>query len=225
MGRKEPAAKGLGKNREVLEKQTAITRLEGDEASTRVTRDGLGERLDEIPHVPAQAPRRNRPVRAAETRVPQRHAVPVVAEEQFIGAFAREHDLDVLASQPRDEIERDTGRKCNRFVFVPHQLGERVEILLGRHDDVAMLGADRPRREARELELVGVALEKTDRECTDRLFDRSRNEGRQRARVETARQEHAQRHVAHQMAVNRRLESIPELGDLRLNALPLAGWP
>src|SRR5262245_63328368 len=95
----EPATKGLGKNGEVLEKQTAITRLEGDEASTRVARDRLGERLDEIPHVSAQAPRRNRPVRSPETRVPQRHSVPVVAEEQFVGAFARENDLHVLARQ------------------------------------------------------------------------------------------------------------------------------
>src|SRR5262245_9504990 len=96
----EPASEGLWKNGEVLEKQTAITRLEGDEASTRVTRDRLGERLDEILHVPAQAPWRNRPVRTPETRVPQRDSVPVVAEEQLIGAFARENDLHVLARQP-----------------------------------------------------------------------------------------------------------------------------
>src|SRR5512138_346199 len=95
----EPASKGLGKNGEVLEKQTAIARLERDKPSTRVTGDGLGQRLDEIPHVLAQAPRRNRPVRTTETCVPQRHSVPVVAEEQLIGAFARENDLHVLASQ------------------------------------------------------------------------------------------------------------------------------
>src|SRR5262245_11197995 len=95
----EPVSKGLGKNGEVLEEQTAITRLEGDEASTRVTRDRLGKCLDEIPHVPAKAPRRNRPVSIPETRVPQRHSVPVVAEEQFIGAFPRENDLHVFARQ------------------------------------------------------------------------------------------------------------------------------
>src|SRR5262245_11348726 len=95
----EPASEGFGKDGEVLEKQTAIARLEGDEASTRVTRDRLGKRLDEIPHVPAQAPRRNRPVRTPETRVPQRHSVAVVAEEQFVGPFARENDLHVVPRQ------------------------------------------------------------------------------------------------------------------------------
>ena len=99
LGRKKPAAKDLWKHREVLQKQTPIARLECDKATTRVTRDGLGERLDEIPHVPPQAPRRDRPVGPAETGVPQRHAVAVIAEEQFIGAFACENDLDVLACQ------------------------------------------------------------------------------------------------------------------------------
>src|SRR6185369_14386213 len=102
-------------------------------------------------------------------------------------------------------MKRDTGRKGDRFVFVPDEVGERVEILLGSHDDIAVLGADRLRGQARELELVGVALAKTDRKGSDWLLDRSRHQGGQRTRIETARQEHAKRHIAHQMAVYRRL--------------------
>ena len=59
-----------------------------------------------------------------------RDAIPVVAEEQLVGALAGQHDLDVIAGEARHEVQRHARREGDRLVLVPDQARQRVEELL-----------------------------------------------------------------------------------------------
>ena len=132
--------------------------------------------------------------------VPGRDPVPVVAEEELVGAFPREHDLDVLAREPRHEVQGYARGVGDRLVLVPDEPGQRLEELGGRHDDLAVLGAGRARCEPRVAELVGLALGKAHGKGADGLLHHRRHQGGQAAGVEPAGEKEAQRHVAHEMA-------------------------
>ena len=72
------------------------------------------------------------------------------------------------------------------------------------------IGADRARDLARVFELVERAILERDREGLQRPVDHPRHQRGDRAAVDAARQEHAERHVAHQPQADRFLEQRPE---------------
>ena len=96
---------------------------------------------------PTQRPGNQTPVRAPQPLVPGGHPIPVVAEKEFVCSLSGQHDLHVLAREPRDEVERDARREGDRLVLVPDEARQRLEELRGRHDHFPVLGSDGTGRE------------------------------------------------------------------------------
>ena len=95
------------------------------------------------------------------------------------------------------------------------QLRQRAEEIAIVDDDLVRLGADRARDLARVLELVERAVLEGHREGLQRPVDHPRHQRGDRAAVDAAGQEHAERHVAHQPEADRFLEQRAESRDDR----------
>ena len=85
-------------------------------------------------------------VDGAGAPVPGDARVLAVAGEQFVAAFAGQHDRDVLARERRDEIQRHARRVRDRLVLVPDQARQRAEEVVIVDDDLVGVGADRVAR-------------------------------------------------------------------------------
>ena len=67
-------------------------------------------------------------------------AEEVVAGERFVGAFARQHDLDALvAHEPREQEERRRRGPQDRTLRVAHDCRECLRDVAARHEDLVML--------------------------------------------------------------------------------------
>ena len=88
--------------------------------------DALGDPA--AARLPAARARRRAPARQFKSDA----RVLAVAGEQLVAAFAGEHDLDVLARERRDEVERHARRVRDRLVLVPDQPRQRAEEVAGR---------------------------------------------------------------------------------------------
>ena len=123
-----------------------------------------------------------------------------VAEEELVRAFARLRDRHALAaSEFRQVVEGEAHGIGNRLVLQPHHFREEAEEVVEGKDPLVMIGADLARHPTSPLELVrirGVVLVVADRERLDRRRIAFGEERSIRARVDAARQEHADRHVA-----------------------------
>jgi len=87
----------------------------------------------------------------------QRFAVDVVAAEQLVGPFTRQHHLDVLAGFARHEVEGHQRRVGHWIVQVPHDQRQRLAQFLFTDGLDEVLDADRRRGLGRHVHL-GVAL-------------------------------------------------------------------
>ncbi len=147
--------------------------------------------------------------------------IALVAAEQLVAADPREDHRDVLARELRHEVGRDERRVGDRLVHVPDQIRQqRRHVRL--HDDLVMIGAELlghlPRVRQLVVELrAGRALE-PDRIGLDRLRAVTTHERHDRARIDAARKERADRHVADHLVAHRALE----LGAHGLDPLLLA---
>ena len=150
-------------------------------------------------------------VGAAGAPVDERPRILAVAGEQLVAAFAGEHDLDVLAGELGHEIERHARRVRDRLVLVPDQAGQRAEEVVLVDDDLVRVGLDRGRHLPRVIELAERALLESDREGLQRPIDHPRHQRGDGAAVETAGEEHAERHVGHQPDAHRLFEPGAEL--------------
>ena len=146
----------------------------------------------------------------------------------------------MLARERRHEVQRHARGVSDRLVLVPDQFRQRAEEVAIVDDDLVAVGSDRARDLARVFELVERAILEPDRERLQRPVDEPRHQDSNRAAVDTAGQEHPERHVAHQPQADRFFEQaektrndvfrrngrigparrhIPILANLRLAAL------
>jgi len=114
--------------------------------------------------------------------------VPVVAPEGLVAGVAREHHLDVLAGQLRDEVGRDGRGVGEGLVEVPDEVLQELDGI-GLDDELAVLRAEVLRDAARVGQLVVLRLAEADRERLHRLAEVARHERDDDARVEAAAQE------------------------------------
>ena len=119
----------------------------------------------------------------------------------------------MLARERGDEIERHARRVRDRLVLVPHQLGQRAEEIAIVDHDFVRVGADGARDLARVFELVERAVLERDREGLQRTIEHPRHERRDRAAVDAAREEHAERDIGHQAQADRFFEQLAEARD------------
>ena len=196
---------------EVVEEERSRPRRHREERPPGVASHRSGQPAREHAHFLADRPRHDSAVDGPETVVPGRHSVAVVAEEELVGPFTGEHDLDVLARETGDEVQRDARVPGDRLVLVPDHPGQRLEELAGRHDHLAVLGPHRACREPGVGELVGLALGEPHGKGADRRLHHRRHERGQSAGVEATGKEQTERHVAHQVALHRRLQAGAQL--------------
>ena len=114
-------------------------------------------------------------------------------------------------------MERHAGWVRDRLVLVPHEPGQRAEEVAVVDDDLVRDRSDRP-RDLRAYQLVEVAfltrwnaaILEGDRKRLQRPVDHPRHQSRDRAAVDAAGQEHAERHIGHQTKLHRLFEELTE---------------
>ena len=143
------------------------------------------------------------PIHLSQPNVPRGDSIAVIAEEELVGPLAGEHHLDMLPCQAGDKVQRYAGGERDGFVFMPDEMGQGFEKLLGRHNDFAVFRPDRASGKPGIGEFIRFRLGKAHREGADRLLDHGSHQGRQAARIQTAGEEQAKRNVTHEMAAHR----------------------
>ena len=83
---------------------------------------------------------------------------------------------------------------------MPDELGQRAEELRGGDDQLTVLRTDRAGGEAGVGELVRLRVGKAHGERADGLAHQRRHQGSQPGRIDPARQEQPEGHVAHEVA-------------------------
>src|SRR5262249_59910248 len=121
--------------------ESARTGIEREKAPLGVTAEPPRQSARKSFGPRAELLRHERKIHPPETLVPNGRAVPRIAEKKLVGAFARQHDLDVLARQSRDEIERHAGGVRDRLVLVADEIRQRGEKFPRPEDDLAGLRA------------------------------------------------------------------------------------
>ncbi len=127
--------------------------------------------------------------------------VGVVAREQLVAAVAGECDRHVLARQLRHHEGREQRHIRERLVQMhdePIEQGDDV----GRHESLPMVRRESLRDLSRKRQLVVAAIVESHAEAVHRgavFLRRFGHEGDHGARVDSAREEHAERHVAHHL--------------------------
>ena len=193
-----------GKDREVLVEKPADAGSRREEAAARLAASARGKRCVAADGCRiTDETRCNARSRPPEALVPRRDPVAVVAEEQLVRAFARQHHLHVLAGQPRDEVEseRSTGTRSAR------PRARRAAAARGRTRSGVTTTSRccaptaRAARRAYGSSLAS-ARRSPPRTCGSALHHAGHERG-EPARVDAAGQEQPERHVAHQMALAR----------------------
>src|SRR5262249_28632589 len=121
----------LGENSEVLVEERSRSRGQRKERPLGVAPGCSGKSARERSESLADGRRNQRAVDRADAVVPRRHPVAVVTEEELVGPFTREHDLDVLTRETGDEVQRDARGERERLVLVPDEPWQRSEELAG----------------------------------------------------------------------------------------------
>ncbi len=169
-----------------------------------------------------------KPLPQRRRRAPQRRGQPVeiglvvaaevtpIAAEQLVAADTGENHRHVAMRELRNEIRRDERGVRDRLVHVPQQPGQQRDDV-GPDDDLVVVGAEQLRDTARVGQLVverlRVAAAEADRVGLHRAVAVLRHERDDRARVDAARQERADRHVADHLHARRLLEARAGLRD------------
>ncbi len=124
-----------------------------------------------------------------------RGALPLVAGEELVAAFAAQHDLHVLRGEPRQEPDRH--RRGGRARLVERALhgGKDIRRRHRLHRQHDVLAAEVVRDAPRGLRFVDGGVRKADRERLDPVARGSRHRRRHRAGVDAAREKCADRHI------------------------------
>ena len=164
------------------------------------------QELDERPRKPGHP---------ADARREQVGRVRVVAAEELVAPLARERDLHVLGREPRDEVRRQSGRVREGLVERVRQGGQEQRCV-GPQDELAVACPVPLDDEPRVRQLIEGPLLEADREGAQRLGRLLRRECGECRRVDPAREEHTDGHVADEVRAHRvaqaRAQLLGELG-------------
>src|SRR2546423_5041363 len=138
-----------------------------------------------------------------------------VSGEQFVSAVAGEHDGDVLARELRDHVGRDGGRVGERLVEVPDEFVNDVADVR-RDDELRVLRAETLGGEARVLQFVVAVFAEAYREGLDGSVGVARHQADDRARINAAGEERAERHVRDQTYAHGLVKQPAKLFDIFL---------
>ena len=135
-----------------------------------------------------------------------------VAAEQLVGAFAGQNHLDVLARRLRQKPRGQDGWIAERFrQRARHDLERTAERLVVGHHHVM----DRPdlvRDRFGVIAFVVARLRETHRVGVNALVrNRPRGCRHEERRVEPPAREDAERHIGHQLALDRAEQQLPKL--------------
>ena len=164
-------------------------------------------------HGAPDAGRHHAVVVVTQVDVVQRLGIALVAGEQLVASFSRQHHLHVVGRQARDEIQRHAPRVTQGPVLVPYQRGERITELVGAHYHFVMVGAIGSGDGSGMLELIRLLLREPNGEGLDRLIDEPAHDRRNGRRVDATREEHSQWHVRHQAHAYRFGKALGEFRD------------
>ena len=178
--------------------------------SAQLQRQTVDQRaLDDAPCGP-----RNHPlVNSAGTPIPRNSRVFAVSGQQLVASLARQDDLDVLPRKRRHEVQGHARRVRERFVLVPNQFWQGREEIAIVDNYLVGLGSDRPGDIARVVELAERPLLERHGKRLQRSIDLSGHDGGDRAAVQTAREEHSERHVGHQAQTDRFFQQLAKSRD------------
>ena len=196
---REPGREPLGL---VAEPRRAADDLEPPERERQPVEDPIEQRAAHRPRQPGEPPR------------PRLDRVLGIAREQLVATFAGEHHGHRLAREPRHHVRRDRGGLAHRLVLVPDEARQLAQQVRGAHRELAVLGAAVRRDAARERQLaVGPGCVEADRERLDGAGAHAAHERHDEARIDAAREQRAERHLAHETHAYRLGEAGLQLGE------------
>ena len=142
--------------------------------------------------------------------------VPGVSGEQLVTTLTGQHHLHVLARGSGQEVVGGLCVISDRLVEAPGEIGQDVGVVGGRHDHLAVLGAEPVSDGSGVRQLAvrtfGDAVE-ANRERAQRPMDVAARQRDDEAGVDAAAEERAVRHVAHELHRDRFVEEPVELAD------------
>ena len=143
----------------------------------------------------------------------QRQLVVAVAGKHLVAALARQHHGHVLADALAQPRQRKTGRVGDRLVELRDHRVHAAAQLVAAHADLDIVQVEVARHLARELELVD--LRKADAVGLEPGAS-AVHIGGNRAGVQPAAEQHADRHLAHQLRLHRLAQQLVQLVDVAL---------
>ena len=143
---------------------------------------------------------------AAEARGEAAAEIGRVAREELVATLPHEHDLHLAAREACEQEGRHERRVGERLVEERDQAPEAFEEELGGDGERPMARAERTGRQRRVLALVEAGDVEAEGKGRELAVHRRPREGGDGGRVEPAREEDAERHVAHQRGADRPLE-------------------
>jgi len=128
-----------------------------------------------------------------------------ISAEHLVAAIAGQRDRDRLAREARQKIGRQDRGVTQRLVDEVAEGLHEVQRRIGAEDVLVMFGIEDGRHAPRVFRLVERAVVEAERERAEAAHVTAR-EHRDDARVEPARQEHAERHVGKQVLADGEVE-------------------
>ena len=124
-------------------------------------------------------------------------AIAFIAAEEFVAAFAGEHDFHLGGGQLGHEMQRNAGRPGDGFVFVPDERGQGIEEIFHADDDLVMVGADGAGHLSGVTQFAVLGFVVADGESLHRAIGHAADEGGDGAGIDAATEEHAEGHIGH----------------------------
>ena len=125
-----------------------------------------------------------------------------ISAEHLVGSLAVQRDPKVAADRLEQEVLRDA---VGETLAGQDRCRDRSEVLLEAEEDRAMLESQKSGHAARllEVDMLSIVTRDVAHRARPRLLPEHQ---RQKGRIQPARQRQAQRHVAHAMRAQRRVE-------------------
>src|SRR6185369_2277689 len=158
-------------------------------------------RRNSLTNATSQSSRRHVAVDPIEACILQRERVSRISSQCFVTAFPRQNNFDPFPGKFGDEVQGDTGRPHNRFVFVPDEFGKRSEEVFATDEHLMVNGVQVLGNSTGIGELTVAALCVTDRECLYRFATNLCHECSDCTGINSSAEKNSERHIAHQMTL------------------------
>ncbi len=142
-----------------------------------------------------------------------------IAAENLVAAFTGQHHLHAARGFAGKQVDRDVGRLGDRGIAKRHQRREPVDEIAIGDRDLAVCRAEVPRHPRGVAQLAVACLAEADREGIDARAVTTHERHDHRG-VQAARQERAERHVAHHLQPDRFVQARRERLDDPRRRLP-----